>query len=267
MKKTPASLSVVSVVALVFAAATLAARPCLASGFLIYDISGSALARASAVTADDEEPAAVWFNPANLAFMGGVSASAGGCSSRPRPASRRPAADPTPTPTAATSSCRSLRERPAHRPGGDWNGGLLHVRHRDHLALRLGRARERDQGVAGDADLGPERRRPGAPAGLGGGRVRRGPQRRRLHQRAAGDHRWRRAPGRGRVGLRLQRGRALQDLPGPAARGAHLPQPGQAGVRRRAGELQPREPGLRAGAARPGRHGGRSRCPTSSPSA
>jgi len=56
----------------------LAARPCLASGFLIYDISGSALARASAVTADDEEPAAVWFNPANLAFMGGIGASAGG---------------------------------------------------------------------------------------------------------------------------------------------------------------------------------------------
>jgi len=56
----------------------LAARPCLANGFLIYDISGSGMARASAVTADDEEPAAVWYNPANLAFMKGVSASAGG---------------------------------------------------------------------------------------------------------------------------------------------------------------------------------------------
>ncbi len=56
----------------------LTARPCLASGFLIYDISAQALARASAVSADAEEPAAVWFNPANLAFMGGVSASAGG---------------------------------------------------------------------------------------------------------------------------------------------------------------------------------------------
>ncbi|HEY4395367.1 MAG TPA: outer membrane protein transport protein [Polyangia bacterium] len=56
----------------------LVARPSRAAGFLIYDISGSAIARASAVTADDEEPAAVWFNPANLAFMGGVSASAGG---------------------------------------------------------------------------------------------------------------------------------------------------------------------------------------------
>jgi len=73
MTKTRAAL-------LVFAAlfAALAARPCLAGGFLIYDISGSAIARASAVTADDEEPAAVWFNPANLAFMKGVSASAGG---------------------------------------------------------------------------------------------------------------------------------------------------------------------------------------------
>jgi len=85
MKKTPASLSGFAAVVvarfvaiLVAIVATLAARPCLAGGFMIYDISGSALARGSAVTADDEEPAAVWFNPANLAFMGGVSASAGG---------------------------------------------------------------------------------------------------------------------------------------------------------------------------------------------
>ena len=63
--------------ALVVSAGVLAARPCLASGFLIYDISGEAIARASAVSADDDEPAAVWFNPANLAFMGGVQASAG----------------------------------------------------------------------------------------------------------------------------------------------------------------------------------------------
>jgi long-chain fatty acid transport protein len=77
MKKTRASLSV-PVAALVVIGGALAARPCLGAGFLIYDISGSAIARASAVTADDEEPAAVWFNPANLAFMGGVSASAGG---------------------------------------------------------------------------------------------------------------------------------------------------------------------------------------------
>jgi long-chain fatty acid transport protein len=75
MTKTRASLSVV---AASFIALTAGSRPCLASGFLIYDISGQAIARASAVTADDEEPAAVWFNPANLAFMGGVSGSAGG---------------------------------------------------------------------------------------------------------------------------------------------------------------------------------------------
>jgi long-chain fatty acid transport protein len=66
------------VVGLIVSAGALAARPALASGFLIYDIAGEAIARASAVTADDETPAAVWFNPANLAFMGGVSASAGG---------------------------------------------------------------------------------------------------------------------------------------------------------------------------------------------
>ena len=77
MTKTRASLSVVVAISAAIGAA-LAARPCFASGFLIYDISGSAMARASAVTADDEEPAAVWFNPANLAFMGGVSGSAGG---------------------------------------------------------------------------------------------------------------------------------------------------------------------------------------------
>jgi long-chain fatty acid transport protein len=65
-------------VALVATAGALAARPCRAAGFLIYDISGQALGRASAVSADVDEPAAVWFNPANLAFMGGVSGSAGG---------------------------------------------------------------------------------------------------------------------------------------------------------------------------------------------
>ena len=56
----------------------LAARPSHASGFLIYDLSGNALARASAVSATVEEPAAVWFNPAALAFGKGVKASAGG---------------------------------------------------------------------------------------------------------------------------------------------------------------------------------------------
>jgi long-chain fatty acid transport protein len=64
--------------ALVVTGAALSARPCRASGFLIYDISGQAIARGSAVSADDDEPAAVWFNPANLVYLGKVSASAGG---------------------------------------------------------------------------------------------------------------------------------------------------------------------------------------------
>lgn len=60
------------------AAATLgAARACRANGFLIYDLSGEAIGRASAVSASTDEPAAVWFNPAALAFMG-PAASAGG---------------------------------------------------------------------------------------------------------------------------------------------------------------------------------------------
>jgi long-chain fatty acid transport protein len=59
-------------------AATVPARLCLASGFLIYDLSGEAIGRASAVSASTSEPAAVWFNPAALPFMGGASASAGG---------------------------------------------------------------------------------------------------------------------------------------------------------------------------------------------
>jgi long-chain fatty acid transport protein len=77
MTKTRACLPVVAAIVATIGG-VLAARPCHASGFLIYDISGEAIARGSAVTADDEEPAAVWFNPANLAFMGGVSGSAGG---------------------------------------------------------------------------------------------------------------------------------------------------------------------------------------------
>jgi long-chain fatty acid transport protein len=60
------------------AAATLSALPSRASGFLIYDLSGEAIGRASAVSADVTEPAANWFNPAALAYMDRVSASAGG---------------------------------------------------------------------------------------------------------------------------------------------------------------------------------------------
>src|SRR6185369_5448606 len=59
-------------------AAALASAPAWASGFLIYDLSGEAMARGSAVSAATTEPAAVWFNPAALAYMGGVSAEAGG---------------------------------------------------------------------------------------------------------------------------------------------------------------------------------------------
>jgi long-chain fatty acid transport protein len=68
------------VAALMAAVAALAAsaRPCFASGFLIYDMSGEAVGRASAVSADDAEPAAIWFNPANLTDLPGVNASAGG---------------------------------------------------------------------------------------------------------------------------------------------------------------------------------------------
>jgi long-chain fatty acid transport protein len=54
-----------------------ATRLCRANGFLIYDLSGEAIGRASAVSASTDEPAAIWFNPAALAFMG-PAASAGG---------------------------------------------------------------------------------------------------------------------------------------------------------------------------------------------
>ena len=54
------------------------AGPARAAGFLIYDLSGEALARGSAVSANVNEPAAVWFNPAALSFSDGVHASAGG---------------------------------------------------------------------------------------------------------------------------------------------------------------------------------------------
>src|SRR5260370_6708257 len=64
--------------ALAAVATRVAARPCHASGFLIYDLSGDAIGRASAVTAAVSEPAAIWFNPAALPFMKGVNASVGG---------------------------------------------------------------------------------------------------------------------------------------------------------------------------------------------
>ena len=63
--------------AVTVAAALGSARLCQANGFLIYDLSGEAIGRASAVSASTDEPAAVWFNPAALVFMG-PAASAGG---------------------------------------------------------------------------------------------------------------------------------------------------------------------------------------------
>jgi long-chain fatty acid transport protein len=60
------------------AAATLASTPAHAAGFLIYDLSGEALGKASAVTASTEGPDAVFFNPASLAFQPGYAATVGG---------------------------------------------------------------------------------------------------------------------------------------------------------------------------------------------
>jgi long-chain fatty acid transport protein len=64
--------------ALVVTACLLATRPCLASAFLIYEVSGEGIGRASAVSADVNEPAAVWYNPASLVYMDRVNASATG---------------------------------------------------------------------------------------------------------------------------------------------------------------------------------------------
>ncbi|HSU40719.1 MAG TPA: outer membrane protein transport protein, partial [Polyangiaceae bacterium] len=61
-----------------FSATALAALPSRASGFLIYDLSGEGIGRASAVSADASEPDAGWFNPAGLAYQDGVNGSVGG---------------------------------------------------------------------------------------------------------------------------------------------------------------------------------------------
>jgi long-chain fatty acid transport protein len=56
-----------------------------AAGYLIYDLSGEALGKASAVVASTREPAAVWFNPAALTEMGhGVSVGGVGVFARSR---------------------------------------------------------------------------------------------------------------------------------------------------------------------------------------
>ena len=62
----------------VLAAALVAPARASAAGFLVYDLSGEAIGKASAVTASSMEPAAAWFNPAQLAFMPGYGASLGG---------------------------------------------------------------------------------------------------------------------------------------------------------------------------------------------
>ena len=56
---------------------TFAAGHARASGFLIYDLSGEAIGRASAVSAETREPAANWFNPAALAYLEGSNVAAG----------------------------------------------------------------------------------------------------------------------------------------------------------------------------------------------
>lgn len=47
---------------------TFASRPARASGFLLYEQSAEAVGKGGAVAAGTREPAAVWFNPAALAF-------------------------------------------------------------------------------------------------------------------------------------------------------------------------------------------------------
>ena len=72
---------------LCLACCSLAASPgaARAAGYLIYDLSGEALGKASAVVASTREPAAVWFNPAALTEMGhGVSLGGVGVFARSR---------------------------------------------------------------------------------------------------------------------------------------------------------------------------------------
>jgi long-chain fatty acid transport protein len=58
-----------------FAAALAAPVVARASGFLLHEQSAQAIGRAGAVTASTREPAAVWFNPAALAFLPGAGVS------------------------------------------------------------------------------------------------------------------------------------------------------------------------------------------------
>lgn len=68
-----------SVVAAVLAGALLGGPgSARAGGFLVYDVSAAATGQGSAVVAGTDEPAAVWYNPAALAYLPGYRASLGG---------------------------------------------------------------------------------------------------------------------------------------------------------------------------------------------
>lgn len=69
-RKQPGSLVVVGLLLLLMLTVGLN-RPAQAAGFLIYDLTGDALGRASAITANPGGPSAVWFNPAGLSFLPG----------------------------------------------------------------------------------------------------------------------------------------------------------------------------------------------------
>jgi long-chain fatty acid transport protein len=107
---------IVPVLASVLTLATVLERPAAASGFLIYDLSGEALGRASAVSASVADATAVWFNPARLVFLGGSSVSVGGVFVTAR-SQLRPA-DGTP-PTSSQRSNNLLPTFYAHVALGD----------------------------------------------------------------------------------------------------------------------------------------------------
>ena len=237
------------------AAATLGgARLCRAGGFLIYDLSGEAIGRASAVAASTDEPAAIWFNPAALSFMG-PGASAGGVYVTVEVAlfaGRRRRVDGQRARQLLPAD--GVREHAGQQPRGGRPGRLHRVRHRRALARRLDRARGDRGRLAGDAGHQPDGGRAARAPAVAGGRLRRGPRRGRLHERPSGAGRRRRAPGRRHLGIRRQRRPALPAVTQPAARRADLPQPRPPEVQR-AGRFRSDEPGLRARAARSTGHG------------
>jgi long-chain fatty acid transport protein len=60
-------------------AALLALAPAAASasGFVVYEMSGEGMAKGSAVAADSDEPAALWYNPGSMAFLPDASVTVG----------------------------------------------------------------------------------------------------------------------------------------------------------------------------------------------